>query len=240
MQLLVNIDHVATLRNARGEGYPEPVKAAEICEQAGAEGIVFHLRGDRRHIRDEDVYALKESVQGTIDFEMAATEEMLDICLDVQPHFVMLVPERREELTTEGGLNMDAVFDDFQQRVFPRLNDRPIGKGLFVDPNEGDIKKAAELGSDLIELHTGTYSNAVDEEDRQHELKRLKRGAELAHDLGLKVNAGHGLNFHNLPDFVETVPHIHEISIGHALISSALFLGLEETVNRFLAIIDEY
>src|SRR5699024_10998366 len=114
------------------------------------------------------------------DFEMAATEEMLDICLDVQPHFVMLVPERREELTTEGGLNMDAVFDDFQQRVFPRLNDRPIGKGLFVDPNEGDIKKAAELGSDLIELHTGTYSNAVDEEDRQHELKRLKRGAELA------------------------------------------------------------
>src|SRR5699024_2199084 len=140
MQLLVNIDHVATLRNARGEGYPEPVKAAAICEQAGAEGIVFQLRGDRRHMGDEDVYALEATVQGTIDFEMAANEEMLVICLDVQPHFVMLVHERREELTTEGGLNMDAVFDDFQQRVFPRLNDRPIGKGLFVDPNEGDIK----------------------------------------------------------------------------------------------------
>src|SRR5699024_12867346 len=148
MQLLVNIDHVATLRNARGEGYPDPLKAAEVCEQSGASGIVFHLRGDRRHIRDEDVYALKDLVRGTLVFEMAATEEMLDICLDVQPHCVTLVPESREELTTEGGLNMEKVFDDFRQRVFPRLKETNIEISLFVDPNEEDIQLAAELRSE--------------------------------------------------------------------------------------------
>lgn len=236
MQLLVNIDHVATLRNARGEGYPDPVQAAEVCEQAGASGIVFHLRGDRRHICDEDVYALKESVRGTLVFEMAATEEMLDICLDVQPHCVTLVPESREELTTEGGLNMASVFSDFQQRVFPRLKETGVEISLFIDPNEEDIQLAAELGSDLIELHTGTYANTT--ENRRHELNRLKTGAELAHKLGMKVNAGHGLNLENFGSLVETVPYLNDISIGHALISSALFFGLEETVKKFLAIMN--
>lgn len=239
MQLLVNIDHVATLRNARGEGYPDPVKAANVCEKAGASGIVFHLRGDRRHIRDEDVYTLKESVYGTLDFEMAATDEMLDICLDVDPHLVTLVPESREELTTEGGLNMETVFDDFRQRVFPKIKATDIQISLFVDPNKKDIERAAELGSDTIELHTGTYANAASYEARKHELNRLIKGAELAHEMGMKVNAGHGLNLDNLRPLIESVPYLNDISIGHALVSTALYYGLKDTVQKFLAIINE-
>lgn len=236
MQLLVNIDHIATLRNARGEGYPDPVKAAGVCEKAGASGIVFHLRSDRRHIHDDDVYALKEKVEGTLDFEMAASEEMLDICRDIDPHLITLVPESREELTTEGGLNMEAVFDDFQQRVFPKIRETDIKISLFIDPNKEDIELAAKLGSDTIELHTGTYANADTEEARRHELQRLKKGAIMAHQLNMKVNAGHGLNLDNLGALVKTVPHLHDISIGHALISSALYYGLEKTVHRFLRI----
>lgn len=238
MQLLVNIDHVATLRNARGEGYPDPTEAAEVCEKAGATGIVFHLRKDRRHIRDKDVYKLKKRVQGTLDFEMAATDEMLDVCIDVDPHLVTLVPESREELTTEGGLDMTSVFEDFKQRVFPRLRETDIATSLFIDPNKKDIELAAELGSDAIELHTGTYANSPNEESKKHELERLRKGAVLAHDLGIKVNAGHGLNLNNLKPLVETVPYLHDISIGHALVSSALFYGLETTVKKFLQIME--
>lgn len=238
MQLLVNVDHIATLRNARGEGYPDPIKAAEVCERAGASGIVFHLRGDRRHIRDEDVRALKKSVFGTLDFEMAATDEMLDICREINPHFVTLVPESREELTTEGGLNMETVFDDFQQRVFPQIRETDIKISLFLDPNPEDIEQAAKLGSDIIELHTGTYANATSYEARKKELNRLAKGAERAHELGMTVNAGHGLNLDNLRPLIETVPHLEDISIGHALVSSALYHGLEETVKKFLAIIN--
>ena len=164
MQLLVNIDHVATLRNARGEGYPSPVEAAKVCEEAGAAGIVFHLRKDRRHIRDEDVYALKKAVQGKLDFEMAATREMINMCLDVDPELITLVPESREELTTEGGLNMNTVTDDFENRVFPKIRENSnIEISLFLDPNPEDIELAGKLGSDAIELHTGTYSNAQTE-----------------------------------------------------------------------------
>lgn len=235
MQLLVNIDHIATLRNARGEGYPKPVEAAQVCERAGASGIVFHLRGDRRHIRDDDVYALKKSVTGTLDFEMAASEEMLKICLDVDPHLVTLVPESREELTTEGGLKMSTVFDDFQQRVFPIFRETDIAISLFIDPNKEDIELAHELGSDAIELHTGTYANAKTKEETDHELQRLQEGAQLAHNLGMKVNAGHGLNLKNLRPIVDAVPHLHDISIGHALVSTAIFRGLDQTVKDFLA-----
>ncbi|SMO54770.1 pyridoxine 5'-phosphate synthase [Fodinibius sediminis] len=239
MQLLVNVDHIATLRNARGEGYPDPVEAAGACEQAGAAGIVFHLRGDRRHIRDEDVYALKKSVTGTLDFEMAATEEMLTICTEVNPDLITLVPESREELTTEGGLNMETVFDDFQQRVFPRIRETDIKISLFLDPNEEDIALAGELGSDIIELHTGTYANATTEQDREQELQRLRTGALQAYELGMEVNAGHGLNLDNLEALVEEVPHLNDISIGHALVSSALFYGLDETVKKFLSIMND-
>lgn len=238
MQLLVNVDHVATLRNARGEGYPDPVEAAKVCEQAGASGIVFHLRKDQRHIKTEDVYRLKKSVKGVLDFEMAATDEMLTISKDVNPELVTLVPESREELTTEGGLDMEKVFEDFRDRVFPAYSDTNIATSLFVDPNVNDIELAAELGSDAIELHTGTYANASTKAERNHELKRLKEGSELSHELGMKVNAGHGLNFNNLQTLVDTVPHLNDISIGHALVSSALFDGLDETVKKFLLIMN--
>lgn len=240
MQLLVNVDHVATLRNARGEGYPDPTEAATICEEAGAAGIVFHLRKDRRHIKTEDVYKLKQHVQGTLDFEMAATEKMLRISMDVNPQLITLVPESREELTTEGGLNMSTVFDDFQQRVFPKIHQTDIATSLFIDPNKEDIELAHELGSDAIELHTGTYANAPTKEAQKRELNRLKEGANLAHNLGMKVNAGHGLNLDNLQALVETVPHLNDISIGHALVSSALFYGLEETVKKFLEIMEKH
>jgi len=240
MQLLVNVDHVATLRNARGEGYPDPTEAAMVCEKAGASGIVFHLREDRRHIRTEDVYNLKEKVTGTLDFEMAATDEMIKISKEIDPHLVTLVPESREELTTEGGLNMHTVFSDFQQRVFPKFRETDIAISLFIDPNIEDIELAHELGSDAIELHTGTYSNAVTAEAKKRELKRLKEAANLAHSLDMKVNAGHGLNLDNLEQLIEVVPHLNDISIGHALVSSALYYGLEDTVKKFLAIMEKH
>ena len=236
MQLLVNIDHVATLRNARGEGYPSPVKAAEVCERAGAAGIVFHLRKDRRHIRDEDVYALNKTVKGKLDFEMAATREMLNMCVEIEPDLITLVPESRQELTTEGGLNMPGVFDDFESRVFPQVRKTDIAICLFIDPNPEDVELAHKLGSDAIELHTGTYANARSEASQKVELERLKEAAEQAHALGMKVNAGHGLNLSNLKSFINEVPHLHDVSIGHALISTALFEGLENTVKKFLTI----
>ncbi len=240
MNLLVNIDHIATLRNARGEGYPIPAEAAKICEEAGAHGIVFHLRGDRRHIMDHDVEALKETVKGTLDFEMAATDEMLDILKKTNPDLCTLVPEGREELTTEGGLNMSVVFDDFKERVFPSIRETDIEISLFLDPNLEDINLAFELGSDAVELHTGTFANASTNKERIIELKRLKEAALQIHELGMKVNAGHGLNLENLPVFLDVVPHLNEVSIGHALISKSLFLGLPKTVKAYLEIMSIY
>jgi pyridoxine 5-phosphate synthase len=237
MQLLVNIDHVATLRNARGEGYPNPVRAAEVCEKAGAAGIVFHLREDRRHIRDEDVFALTDAVQGTTDMEMAATDEMLKICGEVKPDLITLVPEKRKELTTEGGLDLPKICDDFRSRVFPKVRKTDIRVSLFIDPKPKHVELAAKLGSDAIELHTGTYSNAQSETSLNAELQRLKNAAELAHNLGLQVNAGHGLNLENIKEFIKTVPHLHDVSIGHALIAEAVFKGLKKTVQEFLEII---
>jgi len=239
MQLLVNIDHIATLRNARGEGYPDPIEAARVCEDAGAAGIVFHLRGDRRHIRDKDVYRLKNSVKGTLDFEMAATDKMITICNEIQPHLCTLVPEGREELTTEGGLNMKKVYDDFENRVFPKFRDTDIKLSLFLDPNPADIKLAHKLGADAIELHTGVFANASDEQSLKKELLRLKEGAELIHELGMMVNAGHGLNLVNLPRLIEEVPYLNDISIGHALVSKSVFWGLERTVKEYLRIMGD-
>lgn len=240
MNLLVNIDHIATLRNARGEGYPDPVDAARACEDAGASGIVFHLRGDRRHIKDEDVKALKRSVNGTLDFEMAASDEMITILKDTEPDLCTLVPEGREELTTEGGLNMKYVFEDFRSRVFPAIRDTDIEISLFLDPNPEDIELAKELGSDAVELHTGNFANAVTKDERLNELKRLQKGAEHIHSLGMKVNAGHGLNLDNLPVFLDVVPHLNEVSIGHALVSKSLFWGLDKTVKAYLEIMSIY
>lgn len=238
MDLYVNIDHVATLRNARGEGVPDPIEAARICEDAGAAGIVFHLREDRRHIKDQDAYALKKAVRGVLDFEMAATDEMIRICSEIKPELCTLVPEKREELTTEGGLNMRHIFDDYRHRVVPALHSEKIKISLFVDPNPEDIQLSAELGVAAIELHTGTYANARLESHIQHELERLAQAASLAHELGLEVNAGHGLNFENTARFLREVPHLYSVSIGHALISHALFHGLSTSVGQMVALIN--
>jgi pyridoxine 5-phosphate synthase len=239
MRLLVNIDHVATLRNARGEGRPDPVEAARISEESGADGIVFHLREDRRHIRDEDVHRLKKSVQGILDFEMAATEEMLGFAEKLRPHLVTLVPESREELTTEGGLLMRSVYDDYNRRVVSRLQNAGIEISLFVDPNTEDIELSKKLGVEAVELHTGTFANA-DPSRQMPELKRLRDAAILAHSLGIKVNAGHGLDFGNISLLLDHVPHLNDISIGHALISDALFNGLANTVKRMAGIIHNH
>ena len=236
MQLLVNIDHVATLRNARGEGYPQPVKAAKICENAGAHGIVFHLRGDRRHILDNDVICLKQAVKGTLDFEMAATDEMIEILLNTKPHLCTLVPEGREELTTEGGLNMNIVFEDFKKRVFPIIKPTGIEISLFLDPVKEDIEKAHLLGANAVELHTGNYANATSKNEQYEELVRLQEAAILINKLGMKANAGHGLNLQNLPTLLDFIPFLNEISIGHALISEALFVGLPKIVKSFLEV----
>ncbi len=237
MQLLVNIDHVATLRNARDEGYPDPVEAARVCEDAGAKGIVFHLREDRRHIRDSDVQRLKQSVRGLIDFEMAATDEMLKICSKIQPDLSTLVPEKRQELTTEGGLDMKVLYKDFQTRVVPFLKENHVAISLFVDPVIDDIKRSVDLGVEAVELHTGTYANAETDIERKYELDRLIKAAELAHSSGLQVNAGHGLNFENTRPLIESIPFLHDVSIGHALICDALFNGLVNSVQRMADII---
>ena len=238
-QLLVNLDHVATLRNARGEARPDPVHAAQVAEASGAAGIVFHLREDRRHIRDNDVYRLKEAVTGLFDFEMAATDEMLDICVHIGADLATLVPESRQELTTEGGLNMKAVAEDYHRRVVPALKEAGIGISLFVDPTDEDIDISAQLSVEAIELHTGMYANTAPGEARERELERLRRAAERAHALGLKVNAGHGLDFDNIGALLQAVPHLADISIGHALIADALFNGLEHSVRRMADMITD-
>ncbi len=238
-QLLVNIDHVATLRNARGGIAPDPVEAAVVAESAGAAGIVFHLREDRRHIRDDDVIRLREVIRGLFDFEMASTDEMLEFCIRIKADLATLVPESREELTTEGGLNMRKVKEDFRSRVFPPLKEAGIAISLFVDPDEEDIAIAAELEAEIVELHTGTYANAETSHVRDRELNRLRKAAVMAHQRGMKVNAGHGLNFENIHLLLENVPHLQDISIGHALIADALFYGMEHTVRRMADIIGE-
>lgn len=239
MQLYVNIDHVATLRNARGEGYPDPVQAATVCEEAGAHGIVFHLRGDRRHIQDPDVFRLKNEVRGILDFEMAATDEMIRICREVEPHLVTFVPENRQELTTEGGLDMTRLEAIYAEKVLPAFEDTRTDVSLFLDPDPAHIEIAARLDVPIIELHTGRYANARGD-DRQTELKRLTDAAIQAHQLGITVNAGHGLNLENLPELLETVPHLEDISIGHALISNALFHGLSTTVRAYLTCMETH
>lgn len=241
-KLLVNIDHIATLRNARGEGYPDPSEAAKVCERAGAAGIVFHLRGDRRHIRDEDLPKLKQAVKGKLDFEMAATEEMVGLCCDLKPHLCTLVPEGREELTTEGGLNLSVVGGDLETRVIPRLKAAGIEVSLFLDPVESDIREAAQIGADAVELHTGRYANLFREKGAHGaagELGRLAEAADLGRSLGLTMNAGHGLNLQNLTAFLRATGPLNEVSIGHALISEALFHGLEKTVKDYLSLIRE-
>ena len=229
--LLINVDHVATLRNARQETFPDPVHAAARCEHAGADGIVFHLREDRRHITERDVHQLAETVQGKLDFELSTEAEVVSICCDVGPDLATLVPERREEVTTEGGLDVTANQDRLRS-VVDRLYDAGVEQvSLFVDPVPEQIEAAATVGANTVELHTGDFADAPTEADQQTEAERLATGARAAHDAGLRVHAGHGLNYRNLPRFQETVPHVEEVSIGFAVIARAVLVGIDQAVR---------
>ncbi|MGF1804676.1 pyridoxine 5'-phosphate synthase [Aliivibrio sifiae] len=224
----VNIDHVATLRNARGTKYPDPVHAAEIAERAGAAGITIHLREDRRHIKDRDVRILRETLQTRMNLEMAVTDEMIAIALETQPEFVCLVPEKREELTTEGGLNVAGQLDRVKAAT-QTLSDAGIKVSLFIDADNKQIDAAVACGAPFIELHTGAYADAETEDVLQDELKKIAAGASYAASKGLIVNAGHGLTYHNV-EAIAALPEIYELNIGHSIMGRAVFDGLEKAV----------
>ncbi len=230
MRLAINIDHIATLREARGGLEPDPVTGAAICELAGAEGIVCHLREDRRHINDRDLRLLRETVKTKLDLEMAATEEIIRIAIETLPELVTLVPEKRQELTTEGGLDVRA-HKNFLQEVVEEFHKHEIDVSLFVDPIADQINAAAEIGADMIEIHTGEYANARTEREQTALLDIVRAGARIGSELGLVVNAGHGLNYVNVKP-ITTISEISEISIGHAVICRSLFVGLERAVRE--------
>jgi len=229
-KLGLNIDHVATLRQARGTRYPNVVRAALICEQAGVDAITLHLREDRRHIQDKDVEILRGMLQTRMNLECAVTDEMVSNALRIKPHDLCLVPERREELTTEGGLDVLRYFDKIES-VCERCAAVGIRVSLFIDPDEKQIDAAHRSGAPVIELHTGKYADADSVMVRDQELERVKTAASYASRLGLQVNAGHGLHYHNVQSIVE-IPEIIELNIGHAVIAEAVFIGLEAAVKK--------
>ena len=225
----VNIDHIATLRNARGTQYPDPVQAAFIAEQAGADGITVHLREDRRHITDRDVRLLRQTIQTRMNLEMAVTDEMIDIACELKPHFCCLVPEKRQEVTTEGGLDVAGQLDKMTVAV-ERLTQAGILVSLFIDPDQRQIEAAVSVGAPYIEIHTGAYADAECELKRQAEFERIAQAARFANERGLKVNAGHGLTYHNvLP--IAALPEMYELNIGHSIIGRAVMSGLPEAVS---------
>ncbi|MGR2847315.1 pyridoxine 5'-phosphate synthase [Vibrio vulnificus] len=230
----VNIDHVATLRNARGTKYPDPVHAAEVAERAGADGITIHLREDRRHITDRDVRILRETLQTRMNLEMAVTDEMIEIALKTQPEYVCLVPEKREELTTEGGLDVAGHLDKIKAAT-EKLTAAGIKVSLFIDADREQIDAAKACGAPFIELHTGHYADAATEADQLDELKKIAAGASYAADLGITVNAGHGLTYHNVAP-IAALPEIYELNIGHAIIGRAVFDGIHKAVADMKAI----
>ncbi len=230
IKLGLNIDHVATLRQVRGARYPNVVRAALLAESAGADAITLHLREDRRHIQDLDVAVLRDMLQTRMNLESAATEEMLKIALRVKPHDLCLVPERREELTTEGGLDVMRYFENVKAAC-ERCAEADIRVSLFVDPVLGQIDAARRAGAPVVELHTGKYASADSVQQQRHELDRIRGAAEHAHALGLQVNAGHGLHYHNVQAIVE-IPNLAELNIGHAIIAESLFIGLEAAVKK--------
>lgn len=227
----VNIDHVATLRQARGTCYPDPVKAALLCEQAGADGITLHLREDRRHIQDHDVRRMRPLLQTRMNLEIAVTDWMIEFACEIRPQYVCLVPEKREELTTEGGLDVAGQLDKIRQAT-ARLTAAGCQVSLFIDPEQRQIDAAIACAAPLIELHTGAYAEAQDDA-QQHELKRLQDAAAYA-DGRLIVNAGHGLHLHNVTPIAQ-IPNIYELNIGHALIADSVFVGLAQAVHDMKA-----
>ena len=235
--LLINIDHVATLRNARQETFPDPVHAAVLCEMAGADGIVFHLREDRRHITERDVWLLAETVKGKLDFELSTAEEVVSICCEVQPDLATLVPERREEVTTEGGLDVVGHRDRLEEVVARLLEAGVPEVALFVDPDLRQIETACEVGVNCIELHTGDFANAAGLQEQEKLAGQLARGAQKAHALELAVHAGHGLDYKNYPAFKRTVPHVDEVSIGFAVVSQSVMVGMEQAVREMIHLV---
>ncbi|MCP2230111.1 pyridoxine 5'-phosphate synthase [Erwinia aphidicola] len=233
----VNIDHVATVRNARGTQYPDPVQAAFVSEQAGADGITVHLREDRRHITDRDVRILRQTIQTRMNLEMAVTDEMVDIACEVVPHFCCLVPEKREEVTTEGGLDVAGQQDKVTAAV-QRLNAAGILVSLFIDADHRQIDAAVAAGAPYIEIHTGAYAEAAEGPERDAELARIAEAATYAAGKGLKVNAGHGLTYHNVQP-IAVLPEMHELNIGHAIIGRALFSGLADAVKEMKQLMRE-
>lgn len=235
MKFSLNIDHVAFLRNARGEKQPDPVTFALMAEQFGVDGIVVHLREDRRHIKEYDLRILREVITTKLDLEMAADEEIVKIACDVVPDLATLVPEKREELTTEGGLN---VIDNLERlrETTVQLHKYDIPVSLFIEPDFNQIDASAEIGADYIEIHTGNYANAPSEEAMYDELERIRQAAIHAKRIGMGVNAGHGLNYHNLRDFM-SIEDIDEISVGQSVVARSVFVGLEKALNEILTIV---
>ena len=237
IKLGVNIDHVATIRQARGTRYPSVVQAALRAEQSGADSITLHLREDRRHIQDADVHALKSTLQTRMNLEMAVTDEMVGIALKVLPQDVCLVPERREELTTEGGLDVIRYFDKVQAAC-KKLGEAGIRVSLFIAPDNAQLDAAKAAGAPVIELHTGHFADATTEATQQAELVRIQQATAYGVKLGLAVNAGHGLHYHNV-QLIAQIPGVEELNIGHAIVAHALFVGWDNAVRELKALMRE-
>ncbi len=234
-KLAVNVDHVATLREARRTFYPDPVEAAILAELAGAEGIVVHLREDRRHIKERDLEILRKVVKTCLNLEMAATEEMVEIARTIKPDMATLVPERREELTTEGGLNLMQNPEHLKE-VISRLKEAGIKVSLFIDPDPKMVEKSKELGADAIEIHTGLYCEAKTWEDQKRELEKVIEAAKIGKILDLSVRAGHGLNYWNVRPIAQ-IKEIEELSIGHAIVARAVLVGFERAVREMIELL---
>ena len=235
-RLAVNVDHVATIRQARGINEPDPVFAAGIAELAGAEGIICHLREDRRHINDRDLSLLRQTVKTKLNLEMAAVEEMVRIARDMGPELVTLVPERREELTTEGGLDVNSN-QDLYKRVVGELRERGIRVSFFVDPDPVQIEVARKVGGDVVEIHTGHYSEARTESEAEERFLRIAQSVEIADELDLGISAGHGLNYVNVKRF-EALSQIEEYSIGHSIVARAVYVGFEQAVREMVNLVE--
>jgi len=235
VKLGVNIDHVATLRNARGEFHPSVLKAATIVKTEGGDGITVHLREDRRHIRDADVFEIKKNVALPINFEMAATIEMQNIAIKLKPNSCCIVPEKREEITTEGGLDIAKNYENLSA-IIKKLKDNNILVSLFIDADLEQVKLAQKIGADILEFHTGRYCHTL-ADARKHELKKISDAAKLAGSLGIICHAGHGLTYETVPDIVK-IPEISELNIGHFLIGEAIFDGLENTIKKMKNVIE--
>lgn len=237
-RLAVNVDHVATIREARGIDFPDPVFAAGLAEMAGADCIICHLREDRRHINDRDLRLLRETVKTRLNMEMAAVDEMIDIAREVKPDLVTLVPEKREELTTEGGLDV-ITNPDHYRKVVDRLKENDIRVSFFIDPDPVQIETAHKVGGDIVEIHTGHYSEARNDSEAEERFKRIVKAVEASSDLELGISAGHGLNYINIKRF-SVLPQIDEYSIGHVIVAKAIYVGFERAVREMIELVKDF